>query len=83
MLYLLAVLVSPVAVWLCRRPSHAAINLAFWALAIPSFAVSGILALLLVPIIDALFVVSEYQSERQIQRPVHIAQHGELGFRQR
>jgi hypothetical protein len=80
MLYLLAVFFSPVAIWICHRPSHAAFNLALWALAIPSFAVSGILALLLVPVIDALFVVNEYQTERQL---VHLGQHGSLGFRQR
>ena len=83
MLYLLAVLVSPVAVWMCRRPTHAAINLALWALAIPSFAVTGILAVLLVPIIDALFAVNESETERQVQRLVHLPEHGRLDLRQR
>jgi hypothetical protein len=83
MLYLLAIVLSPLAVWMCRRPTHAAVNLALWALAIPSFAVSGILAVLLVPIIDALFVANEYAAERQAKRLVHLAHHGGFGFRER
>jgi hypothetical protein len=83
MLYLLTLLASPVAVWICRRPLHAAINVALWALAIPSFAVTGILAVLLVPIIDALFVVNEYETERQVKRLIHIPQDRGLGFRKR
>jgi hypothetical protein len=83
MLYLLALLASPIAVWICRHPLHAALNVAFWALAIPSFAVTGILAVLLVPIIDALFVVNEYETERQARRLVHLPQDRGLGLRQR
>jgi hypothetical protein len=67
MLYFLAMIASPVAIWLCRRPVHAAANLALWVLAVPAFMASGLLAVLLVPVIDALFVVSDYQAERQVR----------------
>jgi len=80
-LYVLAIVASPVAVWFCGRPGHAAANLALWFLAVPAFIVSGLLAVLLVPIIDALFVLNDYQAEQQARRLA--GQHGAIVSRPR
>jgi hypothetical protein len=80
-LYVLAMLASPIAVWMCRQPTHAAANLVLWVVAIPSFLVSGIVALLLIPVIDALFVVNDYYAEQHSDQLVRLQHSGQLGIR--
>lgn len=56
MLYLLAILVPPVAVLLCKKPGQAVLNLILWCLMI----VPGV--------IHALFVVNAYLADQRQER---------------
>ena len=83
MLYVLAMVASPLAVWVCRHPTHAAANLVLWLMAIPSFLMSGIFAVLLIPVIDALFVVNDYCAEQRSEQLVRLQETGQLGLGRR
>jgi len=78
MLYVTALLLSPVAIWLCGRSTHALANLALWLVAIPLFSIGRMPAVLLLPIIDALFIVHEYYGEQRVHRLVRLVQEGRI-----
>jgi len=70
-LYALSLLLSPLAVLFTGRRWHAAFNVGLWLLAIPA-AMYGFAPGLLVPVVDSLMVVREYDEETAIERAVRI-----------
>ena len=70
-LYALSLLMSPLAVLLTGRRWHAVFNVSLWVLAIPA-AMYGFVPGLLVPIVDSLMVVHEYDRDTAIERALRI-----------
>ena len=65
-LYLVALFLSPLAVWLCGRREQAWLNLVLWALSL-ILASTGFVTALLVPVVDALFIVYGHYSEQRVR----------------
>jgi len=77
-LYLVALFLSPLAVWLCGRRQQAWLNMVLWALSLV-LASSGFITAVLVPVVDALFIVYGYYSENRVPvRPVAGRSLGEI-----
>ena len=70
-LYALSLLVSPLAVLFTGRRLHSIFNLGLWVLAIPA-ATYGFVPGLLVPIVDSLMVVREYDQETAAERALRV-----------
>jgi len=71
MLYVTALLASPLAVWLCAGPGRACLNVTLWALALVLLTY-GFVPGLLIPIIDAAIVVRDYYVDRRLEHMVQL-----------
>jgi len=65
-LYVVALFLSPLAVWICGRGQQAWLNLGLWVLGVVLL-MNGFVTAMLVPVVDALFIVYGYHTEKRLR----------------